>query len=143
MFKNKQDPPKILELNLIPMMDVLMTVLTFFLLLTISFSNQSLANLSLPSLQEQKAQGNGKLPANIKKFTIGLNVKQELIVDRKPISEAEIAPKLQAFLQENPEGLIILHADKTLNYKEIDRLLLKIQEMGGDRVTQIALAIKS
>jgi biopolymer transport protein ExbD len=143
MFKNKHESSKIPELNLVPMMDVLMTVLTFFLLLTMSFTSQSLANLELPSLQNQKEQANGKLPANIKKLVIGLNSKQEIIIDKKPVSEAELAPKLQAFLQENPEGLVVVHADKTLNYQDIDRLLLKIQEMGGDRVTQIALAIKS
>lgn len=139
MFK-EQHNPKIPELNLVPLMDVLMTVLTFFLILTMSFTSQSLNNLDLPSLEKEGKIG--QLPPNIKKFVIGLNSKKEISIANKLISEAELESKLQAFLTENPKGLVIVHADKALNYQEIDKLLQSIQKMGGDRVTQIALAIK-
>jgi biopolymer transport protein ExbD len=139
MFR-EQHNPKVPELNLVPLMDVLMTVLTFFLILTMSFTNQSLNNLELPSLEKEGKSG--KLPPNIKKLVIGLNSKKEISIAKKTISEAELESKLQAFLTENPKGLVTVHADKSLNYQEIDKLLQSIQKMGGDRVTQIALAIK-
>ncbi len=141
MFR-EQHNPKIPELNLVPLMDVLMTVLTFFLILTMSFTNQSLNNLELPGLEGGKSKS-GQLPPNIKKLVIGLNSKKEISIANKLISEAELESKLQAFLTENPKGLVTVHADKALNYQEIDKLLQSIQKMGGDRVTQIALAIKS
>jgi biopolymer transport protein ExbD len=46
---------------------------------------------------------------------------------------------IQSFMGENPEGTIVLSADRTLDYQQVDTLLVKMQEVGGK---QVSLAIE-
>jgi len=59
-FKSKQKTSQMPELNLVPMMDVILTILTFFIIVSMTLTNrQNAVNVTLPSagsgLSEQKA----------------------------------------------------------------------------------------
>jgi biopolymer transport protein ExbD len=47
---------------------------------------------------------------------------------------------MQAYLQQHPEGAVVLNADRKLPYEEVVKVLGKMRDIGGDRVS---LAIES
>jgi biopolymer transport protein ExbD len=125
------------EVNLVPMMDVVMTILTFFIIVSMTLtSQQSAVNIALPSANKGTSpQDTSKEP-----LIVGLDGQRQLIVGDKPVTEAELAQQMLSYLSKNPQGAVVLKADKNLAYEQVVQVLGKMRDVGGDRVS---LAIES
>lgn len=120
------------EVNLVPMMDVLMTVLTFFILTSMTLTGQRTAFLNLPGVgagvSEQKAPES-------EPFEVGLNQQGEILLEGKTISDAQLAETMQSYLAQNPQGSVILKADRELPYEKVEKLLKQMSQFGGSNVS--------
>jgi biopolymer transport protein ExbD len=133
-FRNKQQGSSVPEVNLVPMMDVMMSVLTFFIITSMTLTSQRLANVNLPGSgaggSEQKDQ---------KPLVVGLNRQGEILLDNKAVSKAQLAEQMQSFLEKNPEGSMVLKADRSLPYEKVEELLKEMGKIGG---MSVSLAIE-
>ena len=131
---NRQAHSGVPEVNLVPMMDVLMTVLTFFIIISMSLSGTPIAGLILP-----KTDGSGVEKGDDKAvLVVGLNPKEEIVLNDKAISAAQLGEAMQKFYTEHPQGVVSLKADKSLSYGQVVKLLKTMRDIGGD---QVSLAI--
>lgn len=133
-FRNRQLGSQIPEVNLIPLMDVLMSVLTFFIIISMTLTGQQVLQINLPAAstpteKDQQTQQAGN------PLVVGLTLKGEIILEGKPASISQLAEQIQTYLSTNPNGKIILSADRELPYSRISNLLQKMGKMGGDRVS--------
>jgi biopolymer transport protein ExbD len=131
-FKSQSHGSELPEVNLVPMMDVLLTVLTFFIVIamTMSMSNQRSLDILLPN---SKGGSDRLKPPN--PLMVGLTVKGELFIDRKPITPRLMKQEMQAYLSKNPKGAVILSADRKLPYETVMKVLGEMEDLGGDRVS--------
>ena len=128
---SRQDHGSLPEVNLVPMMDVLMTVLTFFIIVSMTLTGTPIAGLVLP-----KTDGSGvKKGDEAATLVIGLNPKEEIVLKDQPISEAQLADAMQKFYDQHPQGVVSLKADKSLTYSQVVKLLKTMRDIGGDRVS--------
>jgi len=135
-FKSKQKSSQMPEINLVPMMDVIMTILTFFIIVSMTLTNQQNAvNVTLPSAG--KGLSEQKIPDPL---VVSINQQGELFLGKQQITEAQLAQPMQVYLQQHPEGAVVLNADRKLPYEEVVKVLGKMRDIGGDRVS---LAIES
>jgi biopolymer transport protein ExbD len=135
-FRSRKQKSGVIEINLIPMMDVLMTVLTFFIIVSMTLTSQKSLNVQLP----QTGDAN---PANAiapDPLVVGINPQGEILLDDQPTTREDLIQQMQSYLAERPEGVVILKADRTLDYQRVVEVLAMMQEVGGDRVS---LAIES
>lgn len=121
------------EVNLIPMMDVLMSVLTFFVISTITMTGQNITGVDLPS----SVEGNGTqaLPDEVEKLIIGLNQNQELVINNEVVEQNEMIAEMRTFLATNAEGVVVLSAHRSLEYQQIETILKTMGAVGGNRVS--------
>ena len=127
------------EVNLIPMMDVLLTVLTFFIIISMSLSTgQNVLGVNLPRTEDGSTPSSpdAKTPDPL---TVGINPKGEVVIANKTIEPAQLKPTLEAYFQKSPQGFVVLQADRTLTYEKITKVLGQVRAVGGDKV---ALAIE-
>ena len=126
------------EVNLVPMMDVLMVVLTFFIIVSMSLSGTPIAGLILP-----KTDGSG-IGKDDKQavLVVGLNPKEEIVVEDKAITPDQLGDAMQKFYDQHPQGVVSLKADKSLTYSQVVKLLKTMRDIGGDRVS-LAIERKS
>lgn len=131
-FKTRRSSGELPEVNLVPMMDVLMTVLTFFIIISMTLTGQQIANVVLP-----KTDGTGTKSESENKatLTVGLNPKNEIVLESKPIDVNQLATAMQQFYTEHPEGVVLLKADRQLDYSKVVQLLKTMRDIGGDRVS--------
>ena len=129
--RNNRPHSQMPEINLIPMLDVLMTVLTFFIIVSMSLTGEQLFNLSLPT---GEAESGKKTASENAKLTIGLDKDGKAVMDNQPTTEQEVVQRVQEFLSENPKGVVTLKADRGLKYENVLGLLRILRDMGGDRV---------
>jgi biopolymer transport protein ExbD len=119
------------------MIDVLMSVLTFFVILAMSLTGQVIENLEppkvsrSPSQPEQPASDVNDLPPT---FEAGLNRNGELLIETTVVEEEEFLQAIAQFLETHPHGEVRLNAHRQLNYRQVDQLLSQMVEIGGDRV---------
>jgi biopolymer transport protein ExbD len=118
------------EVNLVPMMDVVMTILTFFIIVSMTLSNQKALNIPLPSTDQGGSEL--KLPDPM---VVGLNLQGQVVLDGKSASDAELTQRMQAYLTKNPQGAVVLKADRKVSYEQVAKLLGKMQGIGGERVS--------
>lgn len=130
-FRNKESS-QLPEVNLVPMMDVLMTVLTFFIIVSMTLTGQQILNLNLPQTDGEGAE---REAAARKTLIVGLNADRQVIINNQPINPDQLAQQMQIFLAENPQGMVLLKADRELTYAAVAQLLKTMRDLGGDRVS--------
>jgi biopolymer transport protein ExbD len=131
-FKSQRSNQDLPEVNLIPMMNVLMAVLAFFVIISMSLTGQQIANVQIP-----QTDGAGVKESNENKpsLVVGLTTDNEMILEDEPIDTTQLATAMQEFLTENPEGVVLLKADRELDYSRVVQLLKTMRDIGGDRVS--------
>lgn len=124
------------EVNLVPMMDVLMSVLTFFVLTSMTLTGQRIGNIDLPGLSGAESDRSGqKVQKAEELLVVGLNRQGEILLDNQVIMVAQLSEKIQAFLKQNPQGSVVLKADRELPYEEVVKLLKEMSKIGGSNVS--------
>lgn len=129
-FKAKQQGSQMPELNLVPMMDVIMTILTFFIIVSMTLTSQRSVNVTLPSAEAGADEIKAPDP-----LVVGLNTQGQILLQDKPATEAQLSTQMQAYLAQNPKGAVILNADRKVPYEQVAKLLGVMRDVGGDRVS--------
>jgi biopolymer transport protein ExbD len=134
-FKNRQQGSQVPEVNLIPMMDVLMTVLTFFIIISMSLTGQQLLNVRLP----KSVAGDGAIPetqvAQMEALVVGLDQNGQLVLDNETVSFNQLSQRVRTYFAQTPDGKLILKADRELTYSQVAGLLTDLRAIGGNRVS--------
>lgn len=133
-FKNRQQGSSVPEVNLVPMMDVLMSVLTFFIITSMTLTGQRLAGINLPD-----AEAGVSKPEEQETLVVGLNQEREILIKNEVVDFNQLAEEMRSHLVENPEGIVVLKADRELPYEEVIELLKQMGKIGGE---QVSLAIE-
>jgi biopolymer transport protein ExbD len=119
------------RIELIPLIDVIFCILTFFILAAVSLTRQFAINTDLPSASTGVAQ-----MRQTKIVTI--DPVGTLYWDEDPVDESRLVQLVQEFQQESPDGTIVLNAPPYASYDSVVRVLDLLRAVGGDRV---ALAV--
>lgn len=129
-MKFKHQNQQVPEINLVPMMDVIMTILVFFILVSMTLTGSKSVDATLPSTDK----GVNTKPAP-DPLVIGMTRSGQVEINRATVTEAQIAQQVTAYFQRNPQGAIVLKADKSLSYEKVVQTLGVLRDVGGDRVS--------
>lgn len=124
--QNQQTP----EINLVPMMDVVMTILVFFILVSMTLTSSKSVDATLPSTDKGV---NSK--ATPDPLIIGMTRGGQVEINNATVTETQIAQQIAAYFQRNPQGAIVLKADKSLPYEKVVQTLGVLRDVGGDRIS--------
>lgn len=122
------------EVNLVPMLDVLMTVLTFFIIVSMTLTLEQGVEVQLPSQEPATPEQANPLP-----LIVQLKPQDQLLLNNQPIAKPQLEPGIREYLKANPKGAVVLQADRQLPYEQVIELLGEMKEVGGK---QVSLAIE-
>jgi len=131
-LKGQHQRSQMPEINLVPMMDVIMTILTFFIIVAMTLTGMQSVDLSLPDVKNPDTEDANNLPEPL---VVELNRNRQMLVNGKPTSEPEVAADIREYLQKNPKGAVLLKADQQLPYKQVVQVLTNLKRIGGDRIS--------
>ncbi len=129
-FKKGKTGAEMPHLDLVPLMDVILTVLTFFVLASLSLTRQQAVDVNLPGTSAGATQQQTPDP-----FVVGMNQQGQILVGNKPASKDQLTQQMQSYLTKNPKGAVILKADRKLPYEQVVQVLGEMRDVGGDRVS--------
>lgn len=120
------------NIEILPLIDVIFCILTFFILAAVNFSRQQAISLDLPQAKTGAPQMQNILIVTID--DIG-----QLYVDQDLVSRSDLSWEIKKYNQANPDGLMTLYAAKNSTYREVVEVLDILREVGGNRVALATL----
>ena len=116
-----------LKIELLPLIDVIFCILTFFLLAAVNFTRQQAISLNLPQAKTGTPQMKDML-------IVAIDDIGQLYVEKQLVTRSVLAANLEEYKKNNPDGLMVLYAAKNTTYREVVEVLDILREVGGDRV---------
>lgn len=129
-FKDRHQTSQLPEIELTPMLNVMMGILAFFVMITMSLTAQQSVDIQLPNSAESAPQTAAPDPLVVK-----LTQQGQILLNDQPATRGQLAPQMQQYLGSNQEGFVILTADRQIPYEQVVQLLGEMREIGGDRVS--------
>ena len=120
------------RIELLPLIDVIFCILTFFLLAALQVTGQQAINVDLPKAKTGQTQMREMLIVSIDDFG-------QTYIDQLPVNYQQLDRVLKSFHKTNPAGLTVLYAPQNAKYAKVVEVLDKLREVGGDRVSLATL----
>ena len=120
--------------NVVPLLDVLFALLTFFVLSSLFLNRTEGLPVSLPKAQSGTMQ---KTPA---RATISVNEKTEVFLNKQKIGIAEVSDRVKNLLEPNQDLVVVLNADRTVQHGDVVQIMDQLRQI--PRV-KMAIATKS
>lgn len=121
------------RIEMLPLIDVIFCILTFFLLAAVGLTRQQAITVDLPQAS------NATTPQISSRLLVSINPYNQIYVENQLVTPEQLEQRLQVFNQQNPEGTMVLYASKTAFYNDVVQVLDKMQAVGGDRVALATL----
>ena len=118
------------EPNLVPMMDVILTVLTFFIIVSMTLTSFQAVNVPLPSTDKGVSKEKPVDP-----IIVGMNRQGQVLMNNTTVTDTQLAQLVVTYLQKHPKGTVVLKADKDVVYEKVVKVLGTLRDIGGDRVS--------
>jgi biopolymer transport protein ExbD len=120
------------RIEILPLIDVIFCILTFFILGAVGLSRQQAINLDLPKAQTGTSQMQEML-------VVSLDELGRLYLEKQPTNKTQLNQAIVNYYQQNPSGLVVLHASRQTNYSNVVEILDLLRAVGGDRIALATL----
>lgn len=130
---NLHTPIEEVQVPIIPLIDVIFCILTFFLLAALQFTRQQAISIDLPKAST------GTTPQIRQTLIVTIDPVGQIYVEQDPVTREQFDQRLQAYRSLNPSGMMVLNASRTSSYNDVVQVLDRMREVGGDRVALATL----
>ncbi len=137
-FKSHNRSSPMPELNLVPMIDLIMTVLTFFIVVSMTLtSGTGSIDVQLPKAAENQKSDPNPLPPDQQPIrqVIFIDAAGSLFLAKEVMTIEQLESRVAAYLQQNPTGSIVISADQKVPYDRVMQVLNRLRSAGGSRVS--------
>jgi biopolymer transport protein ExbD len=129
---NLDAPTEEVRIEIIPLIDVIFCILTFFILAAVGLTRQLGINVDLPQASTGSAQMREMLVVSVD--PIG-----QTYVEQQPVSPEQLTGMLLDYRLNSPDGLVVLYASRSASYASVVSVLDLLRSVGGDRVALATL----
>ena len=126
-------PIEEVQVPIIPLIDVVFWVLTFFILAALQFTRQQAIGVDLPKAST------GTAPQMRQMLIVSVDPTGQTYVDKKLVTRPQLYQTLQNYHSSNPSGLMVLNASRSSSYNNVVQVLDLLRQVGGDRVALATL----
>lgn len=110
------------NIDLTPMLDVVFILLIFFIV-TASFVKESGIDVNRPQASTAQQQERATI-------FIGINDKDEIWINKRHVDERSLQGVIQRLYAENPQGAIVIQADKASTNDKLVRVMDAARQVG-------------
>jgi len=122
------EPDNIPQINIVPMIDVVFAILTFLIVSSLSLSKSEGLPVNLPKASTSQVQDS---PA---KITVTIDAQGKLMVDKKLVNLDQIESTVRQVIGSNPNSLIVLNADKSVNHGNVVEVMDILRRIKGAKL---------
>jgi len=137
-----ETPSEDVRIEIIPLIDVIFCILTFFILAAVGLTRQQAIDLDLPNASTGSPlppQGLGAEAIQRERLYVSVDAIGQVYLDQQPVTLDLLYDVLLQHQQVSPQGLIVLYASREARYEDVIQVLDLLRSVGGDRVALATL----
>jgi biopolymer transport protein ExbD len=131
-MKINSEPTADPRIELIPLIDVIFCILTFFLLAGLQVARQQAISVDIP-------KATSGTPAARELLMVSLNDAGQLFLEQQPMAPGLLIDAVKQYRQARPNSSIVLYASKQVSYNKVVEVLDALRGVAGDRVALATL----
>lgn len=120
------------RIEIIPLIDVIFCILTFFILAALGLTRQSTIGLDLPRASTGTTEMRDML-------IVSLDPIGQTYIERDPVTRDQLLDAMFDYQATNPSGIVVLYASRSASYNDVVEVLDLLRSVGGDRVALATL----
>jgi biopolymer transport protein ExbD len=115
------------QINVVPMIDAIFAILTFFIFSTLSLTRSEGLPVNLPAASTSQSQDSTPV-------TLTLNTQGQLFLNRQPIEPQAVAQAVATLKGNQPQLLVILNADEQVSHGQVVAVMDQLRQVEGVRM---------
>lgn len=123
------------QIEILPMIDVIFCILTFFILAAVGLTRQQAIELDLPAVNNSSpVESNAQ-----ERLYVSVDSAGQTYIDQEPVSESLLYDVLVQHQRIAPNGTVLLYASRNARYQDVIKVFDFLRSVGGDRVSLATL----
>jgi biopolymer transport protein ExbD len=127
-----QEPDAPLDFNIVPMMDVVFSILTFFIISTLFLTRSEGLPVNLPQAATSKQQQQTRIAVTIQPDG-------QIALNKRPIQLEQLETGVRSLIQANEQAIVVIHADQKSEHRFVVAAMDQIRKING---VKMAIATK-
>lgn len=119
---DESDTP--LEINIVPMIDLVFSILAFFIISTLYLTRSEGLPVNLPTATTAEIQ----LQSTIK---VTINANRQISLNGQRIELQQLADRVSSLVEPNSESLVIINADETVAHGLVVSVMDSLRQVKG------------
>jgi biopolymer transport protein ExbD len=128
-----EEPDKNLEINIVPMIDVIFSILAFFIISTLFLTRSQGLPVDLPQATTAQQQSETEV-------TVSIQANGDLALNKEPISLNQLVTEVKQISQNHQETTVVVKADKAVAHGEVVSVMDQLRQVEG---VKLAIATTS
>jgi biopolymer transport protein ExbD len=121
LTESEDRPP---EVNVVPLIDVIFAILTYFIMTSLTLSRTEGLAVNLPGASSGKAQDQTKVVISIDdRGTVALN--------RKTIDPTTLIPQIKSLIVPDQLTMVVINADEKVGHGRVVEIMDAVQQIPG------------
>ena len=123
---DEQDSPA--TINVVPLIDVLFALLTFFIMSTLFLTRQEGLPVNLPkAATSQQSQ----IPTRI---TVTVDPTGQVSLNKKPTTVDSLTEQIRTLMGKNPEVVVVINADNKVEHGNVVAVMDRVRQIKGAKL---------
>ena len=115
------------EINILPMIDVIFSILAFFIISSLFLTRSQGLPVDLPSAQTAESEQSIQL-------NISIEADGKMFLDRQPIQLEELKGALTEKIAADSESLVVINADEKVEHGIVVKVMDRLRQVPGTRM---------
>lgn len=120
------------EINVVPMIDVIFAILTYFIMSSLLLTQSLGLPVNLPSAQTAE-------PKQETQINVTVEADGDIYVDRQPTQLQDLKASLGNLIKPGSESLVIINADEKVDHGQVVKVMDRLRQVPG---AKLAIAAK-
>lgn len=122
------DEPEVpFQINILPMIDVIFAILTFFIMSTLFLTRSEGLAVNLPQAKTVQTQPSARV-------TLSIDAQGGIALNREPIAIAEVGEAIQALISPDQTALVVINADTAVNHGLVVQVMDQVRQIKGAKL---------
>ncbi|MEM1310646.1 MAG: biopolymer transporter ExbD [Cyanobacteria bacterium P01_H01_bin.153] len=119
-----EEPEEEFELNIIPMIDVIFAILTFFIISSLFLTRSESLPVNLPKADSSQTQERTRI-------TVTVQASGDLALNREAITLEDLQAGVRNLMGEAEESVIVINADEAVEHGRVIAVMDELREIEG------------
>ncbi|MDY6782889.1 MAG: biopolymer transporter ExbD [Cyanobacteriota bacterium] len=118
------EPENRLEINIVPMIDVIFSILAFFIISTLFLTRSEGLDVSLPQASTAQSQESAEI-------TVTIDKEGAIAINRRSIELQGLQNAIQQEIEPGTEPLVIVNADRSVAHGRVVEVMDLLRQLEG------------